>query len=79
MIYRFTCGKIRNSDGRIRDKNNSCLGKIESDGKVRDCNNHLIGKVESDGTVRDSNNHKIGSAKGVPQQYAALFFFFDLF
>ena len=30
-------------------------------------------------TVRDSNNHKIGSAKGVPQQYAALFFFFDLF
>ena len=65
--------------GTVRNTGNSCLGKIESDGKIRDCNNHLLGKVESDGDVRDSNNHLLGTAKGVPPQYAALFFFFHLF
>ena len=51
------------------------LGKVESNGTVRNRNNSILGKVESDGTVRDSNNHILGYARGIPQRYAAVFFF----
>ena len=71
-------GKLEN-DGTVRDRSGRHIGKIESDGTVRNSNNSQIGKVESDGTVRNSNNSSIGSAKGVPQRYAALYFFFDFF
>lgn len=71
-------GKIE-SDGTVRDRNNAYIGRIESDGTVRNRNGSYLGKVESDGTVRDSSNRTLGTARGVPQRYAALYFFFDFF
>ena len=52
------------------------MGKVESNGTVRNSNNSTLGKIESDGTVRDSNNRTIGYARGVPTQWAAIYFFF---
>lgn len=68
-------GRI-DSDGTIRNRGNATIGKVESDGTVRSRNNATIGKVERDGIVRNSSNACIGTAKGVPQPYAAVYFFF---
>ena len=35
-------GKVE-SNGTVRNSNNSTLGKVDSDGTVRDSNNHVIG------------------------------------
>ena len=69
-------GKVE-SDGTVRDRNHAFRGKIESNGTVRGQNNFMLGKVDSDGAVRDTSNRIIGYAKGVPMQYAALYFFFE--
>lgn len=71
-------GKIE-SDGTIKDPNNHILGKVDINGTVRNRNNSVLGKIESDGTVRDGNNHILGYARGVPQRFAAVFFFFQSF
>ena len=63
----------------LRSSSNSYLGKVESDGTVRNSSNSYIGKVESDGTVRNRSNSNIGKANGVPRQWAAAIFFFELF
>ena len=71
-------GKIE-SDGSVKDRNNSYMGKVESNGTVRNRNNSILGKVESDGKVRDCNNHILGYSQGIPQKYAAVYFFFSFF
>lgn len=35
-------GKVE-SNGTVRNRNNSTLGKVEADGTIRDGNNHTIG------------------------------------
>ena len=67
------------SSQSLRDNSNMLVGKIEQIGTVRDSNNKMIGKVESDGTVRDKNSMTVGYAKDIPETYAAVFFFFNLF
>ena len=55
------------------------IGMVDSDGEVKDRNNMRIGRVKPDGTVVDSNNMTIGYAKGIPMEYAVVFFFFKIF
>ena len=72
-----TVGRI-DSDGTVRDRNYATVGHINSDGTVRDRNYATVGHIDNDGTVRDRNYATMGYAKGVPQKWAAVFFFFDL-
>jgi len=70
-------GRIDLSDGRIFNSMNSQIGKIDlSDGRVFNSVNSQIGKIGSDGRVFGSNNAQIGRANGIPNAWAAVFFFF---
>ena len=55
-----------------------CSTPLASGQDLRDRNYATMGYINSDGTVRDRNYATMGYAKGVPQKWAAVFFFFDL-
>ena len=55
-----------------------CSTPLASGQDLRDRNYATVGRIDSDGTVRDRNYATMGYAKGVPQKWAAVFFFFDL-
>ena len=55
-----------------------CSTPLASGQDLRDLNYATVGRIDSDGTVRDRNYATMGYAKGVPQKWAAVFFFFDL-
>ena len=74
----MTIGRF-DKNGTIRNSYNMIVGKVQSDGTVRDKSNMYVGKIDSDGTVRNGNSMIIGYAKGVPEMYAAVFYFFDFF
>ena len=66
------------SNGIIRNRSNTQIGRIDADGVVRNSSNTQIGKIEADGVLRNSSNAQIGSAKGIRREWAAVvFFFFD--
>lgn len=71
-------GKI-DSDGTIRNSSYSMIGKVDSDGTVRNSSYSMIGKIDDDGTVRNSSYSTIGTAKGIKREWAAVWFFFNLF
>ena len=64
------------SDGTIQDANYRTIGHIKSDGTIQDSSYRIIGHVKSDGTVQDASYRIIGHTKGVPMEWAALYFFF---
>ena len=55
-----------------------CSTPLASGQDLRDRNYATVGHIDNDGTVRDRNYATMGYAKGVPQKWAAVFFFFDL-
>ena len=72
--YRIT-GHLK-SDGTVQDANYRIVGHIKKDGTIQDSSYRIIGHVKSDGTVQDASYRIIGHAKGIPMQWAALYFFF---
>ena len=64
------------SDGTIQDASYRIIGHIKSDGTIQDASYRIIGHVKSDGTVQDAGYRVIGHTKGVPMEWAALYFFF---
>ena len=66
-------------DGRIMDRSNMTIGKVESDGYVKDRSNMTLGRIKPDGYVIDKGNMTIGRAKDIPITYAAIYFFFNMF
>ena len=43
---------------------------------VQDASYRIVGHVKPDGTVQDASYRIIGRTKGVPMEWAALYFFF---
>ena len=82
-------GTIRNSsysaighidnDGTIRNSSYSAIGHVDKDGTVRNSSYSSIGHIDSDGTIRNSSYSTIGHAKGIKREWAAVWFFFDMF
>ena len=82
-------GTIRNSsysaighidnDGTIRNSSYSAIGHVDKDGTVRNSSYSAIGHIDSDGTIRNSSYSTIGHAKGIKREWAAVWFFFDMF
>ena len=64
------------SDGTIQDQTYKVIGHIKSNGTIQDSSYRIIGHVKSDGTVQDASYRIIGHTKGVPMEWAALYFFF---
>ena len=58
---------------------NDFIGRINPDGSVYDKSNNSLGRIHSDGSVYDRFNNSLGSARGVKQEWAALYFFFLIF
>ena len=71
-----TIGHLK-PDGTVQDSNYRNVGYIKNDGTVQNSNYKTIGHVKSDGTVQDANYRTIGHTKGVPMEWAALYFFFN--
>ena len=46
---------------------------------VRNSSYSAIGHIDSDGTIRNSSYSTIGHAKGIKREWAAVWFFFDMF
>ena len=64
------------SDGTVQDASYRVMGHIKSDGTVQDSSYRVIGHIKEDGTVQDASYRVIGHTKGVPMEWAALYFFF---
>ena len=60
----------------LKDGSYRTVGHIKSDGTVQDGSYRTIGHIKSDGTVQDGSYRTIGHADGIPQRWAAYFFFF---
>ena len=61
---------------RVTDGNYRTVAHIKSDGTIQDGSYRTIGHIKSDGTVQDGSYRTIGHADGIPQRWAAYFFFF---
>ena len=64
------------TDGTVQDESYRVIGHIQSDGVIQDASYRVIGHVKKDGTVQDASYRVIGHVKGVPMEWAALYFFF---
>ena len=65
------------SDGTIQeDASYRIVGHIKPDGVIQDASYRVIGHVKTDGTVQDASYRVIGHVKGIPMEWAALYFFF---
>ena len=73
-----TTGYVR-SDGTIEDSSHRTRGYIRRDGTIENSSHSTIGYVRKDGTVENASHSTIGYAKGVPQESAAVVFFFFKF
>ena len=60
----------------VQDAGYRIVAHIKSDGTVQDGSYRTIGHIKSDGTVQDGSYRTIGHADGIPQRWAAYFFFF---
>ena len=72
--YRIV-GHIK-SDGTVQDASYRITGHVKSDGTVQDASYKIVGHLKTDGTVQDASYRIIGHTKGVPMEWAALYFFF---
>ena len=52
------------------------MGHIKPDGVIQDSSYRILGHVKTDGTVQDASYKVIGHVKGIPMEWAALYFFF---
>jgi len=50
---------------------------VNKDGRIQDGSYRTIGYVKDDGTVQDGSYRTLGYAKGIPRNWAAVFFFFN--
>ena len=65
------------ANGTIQDASYRTIGYIKDNGAIQDASYRTIGYVKADGTVQDASYRTIGYAKGIPLQWAALYFFFS--
>ena len=60
----------------VQDAGYKVVAHIKSDGTIQDDSYRVIGHIKADGTIQDSSYRVIGHTKGVPMEWAALYFFF---
>ena len=63
-------------NGTVQDASYRVVGHIKPDGVIQDSSYRILGYVKTDGTVQDDSYRVIGHVKGVPMEWAALYFFF---
>ena len=63
-------------DGTVEDASYRIVGHIKPDGVILDSSYRILGHVKTDGTVQDASYRVIGHVKGIPMEWAALYFFF---
>ena len=76
LILFLALAAVSASAQMVQDASYRIVAHIKSDGTIQDSSYRVIGHVKSDGTVQDASYRIIGHTKGVPMEWAALYFFF---
>ena len=74
--YLYTKRRIISFSATVEDASYRIVGHIKPDGVIQDASYRVIGHVKTDGTVQDASYRVIGHVKGIPMEWAALYFFF---